>query len=197
MKRKFYEQLDGKIENKKSNNSFLNREKYELLIQEICQLKRGDHKKEPKHYQMLKRYVVQIGNTVKLIYPVAEGSSSIKYYVQKEDIFDVIDDAHLAICHGGRNRIIKETQTKYKNITAESIMLYLSLCVPSLKKSKVPKKGLVIKLMIFSEMNSRAQVDLIDMQSQPNGELKWIPNKICKTSPSNVKTCTRNRIPIT
>ena len=28
--------------------------------------------------------------------------------------------------------------------------------------------------MIFSEMNSRAQVDLIDMQSQPDGELKWI-----------------------
>ena len=28
--------------------------------------------------------------------------------------------------------------------------------------------------MIFSEMNSRAQGDLIDMQSQPDGELKWI-----------------------
>ena len=66
---------------------------------------------------MLKRYdVVQIGNTVKLIYPVAEGSSLIKYYVQKEDIFDVIHDAHLAIGHGGRNRMIKETQIKYKNI---------------------------------------------------------------------------------
>ena len=175
MKRKFYKQLDVKTENKKSNNSFLNREKYELLIQEISQLKRGDRKKEPKDYQLLKRYdVVQTGNTVKLIYPVAEGSSSIKYYVQKEDIFDVIHDAHLAIGHGGRNRMIKETQTKYKNITAESIMLYLSLCVPCLKKSKVPKKGLVIKPMIFSEMNSRAQVDLIDMQSQPDGDLKWI-----------------------
>ena len=46
MKRKFYEQLDVKIENKKSNNSFLNREKYELLIHKICQLKRGDRKKE-------------------------------------------------------------------------------------------------------------------------------------------------------
>ena len=61
---------------------------------------------------MLKRYdVVQIGNAVKLIYPVAEGSSSVKYYVQKEDIFDVIHDAHLAIGHGGRNRIIKETHS--------------------------------------------------------------------------------------
>ena len=137
MKKKFYEQLDVKIENKKSNNSFLNRENFELLIQE----KRGDRKKEPKDYQLLKRYdIVQIRNTVKLIYPVAEGSSSIKYDVQKEDIFDVIHDAHLAIGDGGRNRMIKETQTKYKNITAESIMFYLGLCVPCLKKSKVPKK---------------------------------------------------------
>ena len=74
---------------------------------------------------MLKWYVVfQIGSTIKLIYPVAEGSSSIKYYVQKEDLFDVVHDAHLAIGHGGGNRMIKEIQTKYKNITAESIMLY-------------------------------------------------------------------------
>ena len=63
---------------------------------------------------MLKRYdIVQIGNTVKLIYPVAEGSSSIKYYVQKEDIFDVIHDAHLAIGHGGRNH----KQKKHKQST--------------------------------------------------------------------------------
>ena len=67
--------------------------------------------------------------TVKLIYPVAEGSTSIKYYVQKKDIFDVIHDAYLAIVHGGRNRMIKETKSKYKNITAESIILLSSLCV--------------------------------------------------------------------
>ena len=109
-----------------------------------------------------------------MIYPVAEGSFLIKYYVQKEDILDVIHDAHLAIGHSGRNQMQKETQTKYKNITVESIMLYLSLYVPCLKKSKVPKEGLVIKPMIFSEMNSRVQVDLIDMRSQPDGELKWI-----------------------
>ena len=53
-------------------------------------------------------------------------------------------------------------------------MSSLGLCVSRLKKSKVPKKGLVIKPMIFSEMNSRAPVELIDMQSQPDGDLKWI-----------------------
>ena len=80
----------------------------------------------------------------------------------------------LIIGHGGRNRMIKETQTTYKNITAESILLYLSLCVLCFRSLKVPKKGLVIKPIIFSEINSRAQVDLIDMQNQPDGHLKWI-----------------------
>ena len=55
MKRKFYKQLEVKIENKESNNSFLNREKYELLIQEISQLKRGDCKKEQNDHQLPKR----------------------------------------------------------------------------------------------------------------------------------------------
>ena len=60
-----------------------------VTIQAIYQLKRGDRKKEPKDYQLLKWYdVVQIGNTVKLIYPVVEGSSSMKCYVEKEDIFE-------------------------------------------------------------------------------------------------------------
>ena len=59
---------------------------------------------------------------------------------KKKDILDVIYDAHLAIGQGGRNEIIKETQTKHKNITTESIMLYLNLCIPCLKNSKVQKK---------------------------------------------------------
>ena len=70
---------------------------------------------------MLERYdVVQTGNTVKFIYPVATGRSSIKYYVQKEDISDVSRDVHLAIGLGGQNQMIKEIQTKYKNKQKES-----------------------------------------------------------------------------
>ncbi|XP_050312883.1 KRAB-A domain-containing protein 2-like [Anthonomus grandis grandis] len=42
------------------------------------------------------------------------------------------------------------------------------------KKLKSAKKGLVVKPMVFSEMNSRCQVDLIDMQSHPDREYKFI-----------------------
>ena len=86
----------------------------------------------------------------------------------------MIRDAYLVIGGGGQNWMMKKTQRKYKNITGESIMLYLSLCVRCLIKSKISKKGLMMKPMILSEMNSRAQVDLVDMQSQLDGGLKWI-----------------------
>ena len=141
MKRKFYEQLAVKIENKKSSNSFLNKEKYELGIQEISLLKRGDRKKEPKEYQLLKRYdAVQIGNTVKLIYPITEMSSSIKYYVQKEDIFDVIHDAHLAIGRSGGNRMIKEIQTKYKKLQQRASCFTYVFAFLASKTRKIQKR---------------------------------------------------------
>ena len=53
-------------------------------------------------------------------------------------------------------------------------MFYLCLCIPCIKKSKFPKNELGIKSVIISEMNSWAQVDLNDMQSQHDGDLKWI-----------------------
>ncbi|XP_008189275.1 KRAB-A domain-containing protein 2-like, partial [Acyrthosiphon pisum] len=42
------------------------------------------------------------------------------------------------------------------------------------RKGKTVKKGLVVKPIISSEMNSRCQVDLIDMQAQPDGNYRFI-----------------------
>ena len=68
----------------------------------------------------------------------------------------------------------KEVQNKYENTTQEHMSFYLSICTSCLKNSSVPKKGVVVKPMVFRDMNSRGQVDLIDMQSQVDGEFKWI-----------------------
>ncbi|GFS60703.1 KRAB-A domain-containing protein 2 [Trichonephila clavipes] len=52
--------------------------------------------------------------------------------------------------------------------------MYIHLCEPCQKKQKDIKKGIVLKPTIFSEFNSRCQVDLIDFQSQPDREYKFI-----------------------
>ena len=53
-------------------------------------------------------------------------------------------------------------------------MLYLNLCETCQKKANHKRKGLVIRPIISDEMNSRAQIDLIDMQSQADKDFKFI-----------------------
>ena len=61
----------------------------------------------------------------------APGAHSSKY-----GMFNVIHEAHVSIGH--RDRMVKETITKYKNITEECIMI--THCM----SQRVPKKGLVV-----------------------------------------------------
>jgi len=111
----------------------------------------------------------------KLIVPVSNEGNDLKwYYVFNEELFNIIHDTHLIIGHGGRNRMEYELNKKYKNITRESIMLYLNLCKSCQKKGSTAKKGLVVKPIISNELNSRCQIDLIDIQAQPEGNYKFI-----------------------
>ncbi|XP_078509625.1 KRAB-A domain-containing protein 2-like [Lissotriton helveticus] len=110
-------------------------------------------KKEPRDYCLVKHY---------------------DFYVGDSELFDVLHKAHLAIGHGGRDRMLKELSPKYKNITRHDIELYIHLCEPCHKKQKGVKKGVVVKPMFFSEFNSRCQVNLIDFQSHPDREYKFI-----------------------
>lgn len=116
-----------------------------------------------------------VGKQEKLKSPLKEGGN-IKYFATIDEIFDIIHDVHLATGHGGRNRIINEISYKYKNVTTEAVMLYLSLCQVCQQKSRGKKKGIVTKPILANEMNSRCQVDLIDLQTQPDKDYKFILN---------------------
>jgi hypothetical protein len=52
----------------------------------------------------------------------------------------------------------------------------LNLCKQCEAKKSMPRKGLVSKPIIFRELNSCCQVDLVDMQSTAAGEYKFIKN---------------------
>ena len=61
-------------------------------------------------------------------------------------------------------------------MTKEIVQLYVNLCEScNMKKSKI-RKSLVVRPILSSEMNSRCQVDLIDLQSQPDNDFKFIMN---------------------
>ncbi|KHJ40261.1 hypothetical protein D918_09704 [Trichuris suis] len=70
--------------------------------------------------------------------------------------------------------MLKELSPKYKNIGRYDIEPYLQICEAYQKKQKGAKKGVVVLPMVFSDFNSRCQVDLIDFQSHPDGEYKFL-----------------------
>jgi len=117
---------------------------------------------------------MKVCNVERLVVPINEGNQ-IKYYVHNEELFNILHKTHLSIGHGGRSRMEHELNNKYKNITREAIMLYLNLCESCQKKGSTIKVViLVVKPIISKEMNSRCQIDLIDMQAQPDGNYKFI-----------------------
>ena len=81
-----------------------------------------------------------------------------------EELFDTINQAHIEKGHCGRDIMLKYLSSRYCNVTTDHINKYLSLCEKcALKKSKA-RDGVVVKPIKSSNVMSRGQVDLIDMQ---------------------------------
>jgi hypothetical protein len=66
----------------------------------------------------LKRFdILEIGEVKTL----TSRDETVKCYLPVEEIYDVIEAAHLAVGHGGRDRLKMETTRKYANVTIEMI----------------------------------------------------------------------------
>ncbi|XP_008189468.1 KRAB-A domain-containing protein 2-like [Acyrthosiphon pisum] len=94
-----------------------------------------------------------IAGKEKSIKPISDGT--VLYYLKVDEMFDVLYTTHIAIGHGGRDRML---------------LFILS------KKQPNPKKGLVSKPIVHTAFNSRAQIDLINMQSQCYNDYRFILN---------------------
>lgn len=151
----------------------LTNEKYQKILNKLTEAQKNPLAKSSSLYRKLKRYqILKVAGVKKLIEKTE--NENFKYYVPAEDLFDVIQRAHEGCGHGGRDRVLKETSLKYANVTRESISLFLSMCETCAQKKKKRKRGSVSKPIIHKQMNSRWQVDLIDLQTQADGEFKFV-----------------------
>ena len=91
-------------------------------------------------------------------------------------MFDSIHELHLSAGHGARDIMYEKTKKRYANITKELLQLYTNLCEDCQLKKKIVIKSLVVKPLILNAVNSRCQVDLIDMHSQPDGDFRYNMN---------------------
>ena len=96
-----------------------------------------------------------------------------------EGLFDVIKKVHEdGMKHGCRDILNKKLQKMYANITVKQMQAFVDCCeVCQVKKGRM-KKGAVVKPIVTSDVNRRAQVDCIDMQSIPDGEYKYIAENL-------------------
>ena len=115
------------------------------------------------------------GDVEKLIKKRQSLTDPILYYAYAEEIYSIIMRAHLNTGHGGRDKMLKEVNKKYANVTRHTLNLFKQMCEEcQLKKRKIASKGLVVEPLTSKDFNSRAQVDLVDMQSMRDGEFRFI-----------------------
>ncbi|CAF4624581.1 unnamed protein product, partial [Didymodactylos carnosus] len=103
---------------------------------------------------------------------------------------------HVTIGHHNINNTLKEIKQKYANVTERQLKLFVSGCRECKIKRAKPKNSskLVVQPVISHDFNARGQVDLIDMQSCPDGPFKFILNyqdhftKFCVLRPMKTKT---------
>ncbi|XP_028691834.2 KRAB-A domain-containing protein 2 isoform X1 [Macaca mulatta] len=174
MRETFLMSVTKLVESKSYNSKVFSKEKYFQTIKEVKEAKEKG-KKSSRDYRRAAKYdVISVQGTEKLIEATHGERDRIRYYVHKEELFDILHDTHLSIGHGGRTRMLKELQGKYGNVTKEVIVLYLTLCKQCHQKNPVPKKGLPPKPMTFKDIDSTCQVEILDMQSSADGEFKFI-----------------------
>ncbi|XP_077826399.1 KRAB-A domain-containing protein 2 isoform X3 [Macaca mulatta] len=165
MRETFLMSVTKLVESKSYNSKVFSKEKYFQTIKEVKEAKEKG-KKSSRDYRRAAKYdVISVQGTEKLIEATHGERDRIRYYVHKEELFDILHDTHLSIGHGGRTRMLKELQGKYGNVTKEVIVLYLTLCKQCHQKNPVPKKGLPPKPMTFKDIDSTCQVEILDMQS--------------------------------
>jgi hypothetical protein len=71
-------------------------------------------------------------------------------------MFNVVQKIHIATGHGGRDKMIKEVNKKYANVSIEALKPFKEICEEcQLKKRKLASKGLVVKPIVSKEFDSR------------------------------------------
>nr|XP_034194771.1 KRAB-A domain-containing protein 2-like [Osmia lignaria] len=168
----FFDKSNALIGSKQEDTCFyFSQERYSKILSEVSSAKTKCS--TPLDYRRLKRFdILKITDEEKLIVPLKPGETNIQYYVTNDELFNILSESHIRTGHGGKTCMLKELQVKYKNITYEVVMLYLNLC-KQCQTNCAPKKGIVVKPMVSSELNSRCQVNLIDLQPHRDDDYKF------------------------
>ena len=132
-------------------------------------------RRTPAEYYWSKKYDVMSISDVDYLILKKDSPDSPTVRVPLEEYYDILLDIHRQSGHGGRDKIQYQLKDRFI-IVRKAIDLFLSLCPICESERNIPKKGIVTKPITSRDFNERGQVDLIDLQSAPDGEFKWLLN---------------------
>lgn len=147
---------------------------YNTVMEEVRAAMVQQHKTSLDRRRLKKYQIFRVNGCEKLV--MANMGESVKYFMHLEEMYEIIEDAHVKTGHGGKHRIEHHLKQKYSNVNREAILIFLSLCKTCHEKRSSSKRGIVVKPMIFTDTLARGQVDLIDMQSCKSDDFKFILN---------------------
>nr|BDT63497.1 MAG: integrase-like protein [Sesarmops intermedium nimavirus] len=148
-----------------SGRLFFTSRKLKNYIKRVITAKEVDRQKSPGEYALLKKYdVARIGGG-KTILIKKDSIDPYVRYIPDSEIFDVIYDAHVNVCHGGQKRTYREVKKTVGNVTQEQVAQFVSYCVICEEKRLIRKNKRVLRPITSGSYSERGQVDLIDMRS--------------------------------
>lgn len=171
--KKLYDSQTGAIKNPWTNNKVF--EVIRHLKNAKVSIESGCRRTPAEYYWSKKYQVMSIDDVDYLILKKDKPDNPTVRIIPLEEYYDILLDIHRGCGHGGRDKIQYQIKDRFI-IVRKAIDLFVSLCPICESKRNIPKKGIVAKPIISRDFNERGQVDLIDLQSVPDGEFKWLLN---------------------
>jgi hypothetical protein len=93
----------------------------------------------------------------------------------KEDVFNILREAHLATGHGKELVMYKNVSRDYFNVSRVSFAIFYNECATCLlTRSNIKKTKAGHRPILTTGFGSRGQVDLVDLQSSEYEGMKWL-----------------------
>ena len=168
-----------KCEAKQKNSTALSQKQYDEKVSLLKYFEDKPHlSKTSSQYRVIKDFVLVpgINGSYKLAKQNKSEEGAFLYVVPNEQLYETINKYHIN-GHTGISKMLHYMKNKFSNVTQEVLTHFVSYCEEcNRKKNKISKKSIVVKPIRSNMVKERVQADLIDMQSDPDGEYKWILN---------------------
>jgi hypothetical protein len=156
------------------NGGLMSQARYEGIVSHLRVFDSLPRKE--RNYSIHQRYRIQLVGATAWLVPRAEANSleGLKRYVHTGELFEVLLSEHQAIGHAKHETLHKAICKKYVNITRKVGDIFCQCCPGCIRAQPRPPGREGHKPILTHGFGARGQVDLIDMQSCPDGEYKWL-----------------------